>query len=215
VQNIATIKWTKQYTKKKTPSFKVHLLEQESIRTLYRNRLKGKLTPLTREIDADWLKIKEAITKAAEESIGYKKWKNRRWLRTWNDEIQRAIEEKKSSYRKYLQHKTVKHYIEYKRHRAIVRKMTRRQRREDWDKFVKTLERDITGTQRRGFKIINPLNPELNPICYLLALLGAHHFLHVSRTRVKLLTFRLLMSYIYGAPILDISRSHTTTHHSR
>jgi len=62
---------------------------------------------------------------------------------------------------------------------------------------------------------INPLNPELNPICYLLALLGAHHFLHASRIRVKLLTFRLLMSYIYGAPILDVSRSHTTTQHSR
>ena len=61
----------------------------------------------------------------------------------------------------------------------------------------------------------NPLNPELNPICYLLALLGAHHFLHVSRIRVKLLNFRLLMSYIYGAPILDVSRSHTTTQHSR
>ena len=43
----------------------------------------------------------------------------------------------------------------------------------------------------------NPLNPELNPICYLLALLAAHHFLHVSRIRFKLLTFRLLMSYIY------------------
>ena len=65
--------------------------------------------------------------------------------------------------------------------------------------------------------LINPLNPELNPICYLLALLGAHHFLHVSSIRVKLLTFRLLMSYIYiyGAPILDVSRSHTTTQHSR
>ena len=62
---------------------------------------------------------------------------------------------------------------------------------------------------------LNPLNPELNPICYLLALLGAHNFLHVSRVRVKLLTFRLLMSYIYGAPILDVSRSHTTTQHSR
>jgi len=89
----------------------------------------------------------------------------------------------------------------------------------------------------------NPLNAELNPICYLLALLGAHHFLHVSRIRVKSLTLmltklnsvalvreqtipterplpvgeRLLMSYIYiyGAPILDVSRSHTTTHHSR
>ena len=59
----------------------------------------------------------------------------------------------------------------------------------------------------------NPLNTELNPI-YLLALL-AHHFLHVSRIRVKSLTIRLLMSYIYGAPILDVSRSHTTTQHSR
>jgi len=29
----------------------------------------------------------------------------------------------------------------------------------------------------------NPLKAELNPICYLLALLGAHHFLHVSRIR--------------------------------
>jgi len=62
---------------------------------------------------------------------------------------------------------------------------------------------------------LNPLNPELNPICYLLALLGAHHFLHISRIRVKLLTLRRLMSYIYGAPILDVSRSHTTTQHSR
>jgi len=64
---------------------------------------------------------------------------------------------------------------------------------------------------------INSLNPELNPICYLLALLGTHHFLHVSRIRVKLLTLRRLMSYIYiyGAPILDVSRSHTTMQHSR
>jgi len=43
---------------------------------------------------------------------------------------------------------------------------------------------------------VNLLNAELNPICYLLALL-AHHFLHVSRIRVKSLTLRLLMSYTY------------------
>ena len=29
------------------------------------------------------------------------------------------------------------------------------------------------------------------------------------------LTLRRLMSYIYAAPILDVSRSHTTTQHSR
>jgi len=33
---------------------------------------------------------------------------------------------------------------------------------------------------------INPLNAELNPICHLLALLGGHHILHVSRIRVNL-----------------------------
>ena len=94
--------------------------------------------------------------------------------------------------------------------------------------FACKLDRDFYGTfgtrrTNRGGRVsksnlfpvswgFNPLNPELNPICYLLALLGAHHFLHVSRRRVKLLTFRLLMSYIYGAPILDVSRSHTTQH---
>jgi len=34
-------------------------------------------------------------------------------------------------------------------------------------------------------QFINPLNAALNPICHLLALLGAHHILHVSRIRVK------------------------------
>ena len=39
------------------------------------------------------------------------------------------------------------------------------------------------------------------------------HMITVSENRM--LTLRILMSYIYGAPILDVSRSHTTTHHSR
>jgi len=48
---------------------------------------------------------------------------------------------------------------------------------------------EVTGEWRKLHnEELNPLKPELNPICYLLALLGAHHFLHVSRIRVKLLT---------------------------
>jgi len=44
---------------------------------------------------------------------------------------------------------------------------------------------------------LNPLNAELNPICHLLALLGAHHILHVSGIRVKYLTsaFALLNAW--------------------
>jgi len=41
--------------------------------------------------------------------------------------------------------------------------------------------------------LVNPLNAELNPICHLQALLGAHHTLHISRIRVKV--------YVVGASI--------------
>ena len=60
---------------------------------------------------------------------------------------------------------------------------------------VRESQREIANVAERVVDL-NPLNPELNPICYLLALL-AHHFLYVSRIRVKSLTIRLLMSYIY------------------
>jgi hypothetical protein len=41
--------------------------------------------------------------------------------------------------------------------------------------------------QARGMKSqVNPLNAELNPICHLVELLGAHSILHVSKIWVKL-----------------------------
>ena len=42
----------------------------------------------------------------------------------------------------------------------------------------------VSRTNRMS-KPFNPLNAELNPICHLLALLGAHHIFHVSVLRVK------------------------------
>ena len=41
------------------------------------------------------------------------------------------------------------------------------------------------------------------------------YLLQLFQERKMALTLRLLMSYTYGAPILDVYRSHTTTHHSR
>jgi len=41
------------------------------------------------------------------------------------------------------------------------------------------------------------------------------HVKRMQEERIPILILRLLMSYIYGAPILDVSRSHTTTQHSR
>jgi len=44
-----------------------------------------------------------------------------------------------------------------------------------WSCLVSRMENDI-----------NPVNAKLNPICHLLALLGAHPILHISRIRVKI-----------------------------
>ena len=41
------------------------------------------------------------------------------------------------------------------------------------------------GPHSSQLEVVNPLNAELNPICHLLALLGAHHIFHVSGLRVK------------------------------
>ena len=45
--------------------------------------------------------------------------------------------------------------------------------------------------------------------------LGVNRVVGGIVTALEMLTLRRLMSYIYGAPILDVSRSHTTTQHSR
>ena len=37
----------------------------------------------------------------------------------------------------------------------------------------------------------NPINDELNPIHHLLALLGAHHILHVSKIRANTLSYTI------------------------
>jgi hypothetical protein len=57
---------------------------------LYRNRLKAKLKPIARKVDTNRLQIKQAITEAAEESIGYKKPEELKMAPSWNDKIKLA-----------------------------------------------------------------------------------------------------------------------------
>ena len=53
-------------------------------------------------------------------------------------------------------------------------------------------------TSESYMAIFNPLNPELNPVCHLLALLGAHPILHISRIRVNAVVInrKKLFTYI-------------------
>jgi hypothetical protein len=51
--------------------------------------------------------------------------------------------------------------------------------------FVEICKIAFSNEEFSSIITFNPLNAELNPICHLLALLGAHHILHVSRIRVN------------------------------
>ena len=74
---------------------------------------------------------------------------------------------------------------------------------------------------RMDFNLVAPdrgsLRGATSPICEMTVtatLSAAEMFCTLLVIRLSL-TLRRLMSYIYGAPILDVSRSHTTTQHSR
>ena len=79
--------------------------------------------------------------------------------------------------------------------------------------ILRLLSSAATASPRWRVRELNTFNAELNPICHLLALLGAHHILHVSRVRVTCPTtynyetqiahfvcFSIILYYITTAP---------------
>jgi hypothetical protein len=55
-------------------------------------------------------------------------------------------------------------------------------------------------------RYINPLNAKFNPVCHLLALVGAHPIFHVSRTRVKILQMCVFIECFCGKYTLNQSK---------
>jgi len=56
-------------------------------------------------------------------------------------------------------------------------------------------------------RLFNPLHAELNPICHLLTLLGAHHIFHVSGIRVKSHFRRVFVGAKYTYKLRNVRRS--------
>jgi hypothetical protein len=70
------------------------------------------------------------------------------------------VNEKKAAYLKSLNSGTTEDRIEYKHKRAIVRKLSRKLQNENWEIFIKNLEKDVTGPQHCGFKVFRRLQEE-------------------------------------------------------
>ena len=80
------------------------------------------------------------------------------------------IENKKKAYLQYLTTRSETDKLEYKRLVAIVKRETRKIKRQCWETFVSRIENDLHGRQINAYKIIRNLNRtekdnlRLNPI---------------------------------------------------
>ena len=109
--------------------FRVHLLEDSSIKLLYQRRLEQNLmhSPCSLNISVEWQTLKTTLQQAVNEALGRRKnRKHKRCLILWNEGIKDLIENRKKAYLHYLTTHSENDKIEYKRLVASVKRETRK-----------------------------------------------------------------------------------------
>lgn len=159
-------KWRKNgktRTNNNSKGYKVHLLEDPSIKELYQRRLTEKLLsrPVSCDIEVEWAAIKQCIEEAAFEALGTKrKFRGKRRLRVWNSEIKEALQEKQRAYLHYLQTKSDESLENYRIKRNLAKSIVRQANQASWDKFISVLENDVHGRQQCAYKVLKFLNKD-------------------------------------------------------
>jgi len=96
-------KGNKKVPLKQEDFFKVRLLNDESIRWLYTQRVKLHLKNTKeneKDIEKEWKNLQNILKSAANESLGtIKRRYRRKYLKIWDDKIKQLIETKKKSYK--------------------------------------------------------------------------------------------------------------------
>ena len=157
-------KWKKIKTSTRQENkevFKVYLLEQESIRRLYQDRLNRHLNsiPSGNSIEEEWRNMKRIIVQAANEAIGVKKrFRKRKGLKIWTEEIEEAVAEKQKVYLKYLNSPSPTNAETYKEVRNRAKTIVRQAHRQSWERFISNIEHDVHGRQVMAYKIMKMLN---------------------------------------------------------
>jgi len=86
------------------------------------------------------------MKKAANEPIGIKKkYRRKKGLRIWNEEIKNAIENKRTAYQKYLQNPNQENFETYKIKGNMAKTKVFETHKESWDRFISRIESDILG----------------------------------------------------------------------
>ena len=131
-------------------------------------------SPCSLNIDVEWQTLKNTLQQAANEALGKrKKRRHKRRLILWNENIKNLIESKKKAYLRYLTTRSEAEKLEYKSLVAIVKRETRKIKRQCWETILSRIEHDIHGRQINAHGIIWNLNRtekgnlRLNPIVEL------------------------------------------------
>lgn len=103
---ISKIRLYRRWKKIKAPTkkandevFRVYLLEHESTRRLYQDRINVQINniPTSKDIEVEWSNIKQIMIQAAKEAIGVKKrFRRRKGLQIWTEEIKEAVTQSKT-----------------------------------------------------------------------------------------------------------------------
>jgi len=94
-------------------------------------------SPCSLNIDVEWQTLKNTLQQAANEALSKrKKRRHQRRLILWNEVIKILIENKKNAYLRYLATRSENDKLEYKRLLAIVKRETRKIKRQCWETFV-------------------------------------------------------------------------------
>ena len=157
-------RWKEQSNNSKLANdlvYKIYLLQEESIQRLYQQRLAQNLSAYAKAstIDKEWENIKMAIKKAANEATGTKKkYRRKKGLRIWNEEIKNAIENKRTAYQKYPQNPSEENFETCKIKRNMAKTIVSKAHKEFWDRFIRRIEADIFGKQSMAYKVLKHFN---------------------------------------------------------
>ena len=141
--------------------YKIYLLQEESIWRLYQRRLAKNLSdhPRASTINKEWENIKTSIKKTTNKTIGTKKkYRRKKGLSIWNEEIKNTIENKQTAYQKYLQNHSEENNEIYKIKRKKAKTIVSKAHKESWDRFICKIKADIFGEQNMVYKVLEHLN---------------------------------------------------------
>ena len=109
-------------------------------------------------IENAWRTFKNVILQAATEVCGVTKVGNKT-KRTpwWNDEVKKAIKEKKEAWKKCLNTKTVEDRNIYKQKRDQARDILKEAKQQSWEKFGNTIEENFRNNKKCFWNIVKGL----------------------------------------------------------